>query len=119
MREIEKISEESHEAVAEIITAKQEKEIADMISGITVESSSAELQRMRQLRQELKSEANLSRELAGIDTKSQEQEFMAYAKESMVDSEFDRLSGLAEKRIRQQRKLNRAKKIATPNCRNS
>ena len=97
IRDVEGIRAESHEAVADIITSKQEKDLADMISGISTDGSSQELQKLRQMRHELKAEAKVSRELAGTDTKAQEAEFLEYARTSESSSEFDSLIGLGEK----------------------
>jgi phage shock protein A len=96
IRDVEKIKSESHEAVAEVITAKQEKELADTISGIATDGSAEELQRIRQMRQELKAEARVSKELAGTDSMAQEAEFLAYASKSEASDEFDSLIGLGE-----------------------
>ncbi|MFT4692296.1 MAG: phage shock protein A [Limisphaerales bacterium] len=96
IRDVEKIRSESHEAVAEVITAKQEKELADTISGIATDGSAEELQRIRQMRQELKAEARVSKELAGTDSMAQEAEFLAYASKSASSDEFDSLIGLGE-----------------------
>jgi chromosome segregation ATPase len=97
LRDVEKVKAESAETVADIITAKQEKDIADLLSGIAQNNSAEELQRMRQMRQELRAEARISKELAGTDTKAQEAEFLDYARRSATSSEFDNLIGLAEK----------------------
>src|SRR4029453_12889440 len=78
LRDVEKIKAESHDAVADIITAKKEKEVADMFSGIAQDGTAQELQNMRQLRNEMRAEARISRELAGTDTKAQEAEFLHY-----------------------------------------
>ena len=96
MRDIENLRAESHDAVAEMITAKEEKEIADTLSGIAKDGTSEELQRMRQLRQEIKAEATISKELAGTDTKVQEAEFLEFARQSTATNEFDALIGLAD-----------------------
>ncbi len=96
MRDIEGLRAESHDAVADMITAKEEKEIADTLSGIAKDGTSEELQRMRQLRQEVKAEATISKELAGTDTKVQEAEFLEFARQSTSTNEFDALIGLAE-----------------------
>jgi phage shock protein A len=97
VREIETLKAEAADAVAEIITAKQEKEIADAFSGIAEDGSEKELQRMRELRQEVKAEARISREMAGTDTRAQEAEFMEYARSTVANDEFDSLVGLAAK----------------------
>lgn len=96
IRDVENIKAESHEAVAEVITAKQEKELADTLAGIAVDGSAEELQKLRQMRQELKAEARVSKELAGTDNQAQEAEFLAYAAQSAASDEFDALIGLDE-----------------------
>lgn len=96
LREIDKLKEEQSAAVADMITGKQEAEIADMLSGISADGTAKELQEMRELRQQVKAEARISREMAGTDTKVQENEFLEYARTSQSDDEFDRLIGLAE-----------------------
>jgi len=97
LRDVEKVRAEASDAVADIITAKQEKDIADTLAGIAKDGSAEELQRLRQLRQEVRAEARISKELAGTDTKAQEAEFLEYARKSAASTEFDALLGLAEK----------------------
>lgn len=94
-RELEQIKSEASETVADMITARQEKEVADALSGISEDGTGADLQRMRQLRQDVKAEARVSKELAGTDAKAQESEFLEYARTSTAGAEFDRLVGLA------------------------
>jgi len=96
LREVEKIKAESADAVADVITAKQERDLADMLSGIAKDGSAEELQRLRQMRQELRAEARISKEMAGTDTKAQEAEFLDYARRTAASSEFDALVGLAD-----------------------
>lgn len=98
LRDIEKIKVEAADAVADVITANQEKEIGDMLAGIAQDGTSEELQRLRQTRQELKAEAKISKELGGMDARSQEAEFLEYARKSSANSEFDALVGLAGKK---------------------
>lgn len=95
MRELDKLKEESAATVADVITAKEEKEIADMISGISTDRSSKELEELRELRGSMKANARISREVAGTDTKRQEAEFLEYARTNVATSEFDQLIGLA------------------------
>jgi hypothetical protein len=94
LRDVDKVKAEAHDAVADIITAKQEKDIADMLAGIAKDGTAEELQNLRQLRQEVRAEARVSKELAGTDTKAQEAEFLEYARTSQSNSEFDQLIGL-------------------------
>lgn len=95
-REIDRIRAEAADAVADMISAKQEKEIADTIAGIAQDGTAQELQRLRQLRQEVKAEARVAREMAGTDTRAQESEFLEYARKNAASTEFDRLIGLAK-----------------------
>ncbi len=96
LRDIDKLKQEASQAVADMITAKEEEEIADMISGISEDRTSQELAELRDLRQQQKAEARIAREMAGTDTMKQEAEFLEYARTSSSTDEFDRLIGLAE-----------------------
>ena len=95
MREIEKIKAESKDAVADVISAKEEKEIADALAGLSQDGSDAHLQELRKLRTEVKAEARISKELSGTNTRVLEEEFLAYAQQSENSNEFDALIGLA------------------------
>ncbi|MEZ6119505.1 MAG: hypothetical protein R3C28_23460 [Pirellulaceae bacterium] len=96
LRDIEKIRQEKHETVAEMLTAKEEKEIADMLSGISKDRTNEELQEMRELRDQAKATARVSREMAGVDSQRMEAEFLDFATKNEADSEFDALIGLAK-----------------------
>lgn len=96
LREVEKVRTEAADTVAEVISAKQEREIADTIAGIAEDGTAEELQSLRKMRQEVKAEARVAKEMAGADTKAQENEFLEYARTSESTSEFDSLIGLAE-----------------------
>ncbi|MBN2430517.1 MAG: hypothetical protein JXQ27_03545 [Acidobacteria bacterium] len=98
LRDIEHVKSEASDAVADIITAKQEQELADAFAGIAEDGTARELQELRQLRQEVKAEARISKELAGTDSRAQEVEFLEYARKSAVNEEFDALVGLAEEK---------------------
>jgi phage shock protein A len=102
LRELEKLRGEAAEAIADVVTAKQEKDIADTLSGIAQDGSAEELQRLRTMRNELRAEARISRELAGTDSKAQEAEFLEYARKTSASDEFDRLIGLAKEADRGQ-----------------
>jgi len=96
MRELEKIREEKHDAVADVLSATEEKQIADMVNGISNDRTSEELQRLRDMRNKASANARVSRELAGMDAKRAENEFMEYAEKSAADDEFDALIGLSK-----------------------
>lgn len=95
LRDLDGLKAEQADAVAEMITAKEERDIADTLAGIAKDGTAQELQRLRQLRQEVKAEARISKELAGTDTRAQEAEFLEYARQTTSSSEFDALIGLA------------------------
>jgi len=96
LRELDKLSQEKHETVAEIISAKEEKELADMVSGLSQDRTNQELQELRDLRSKAKAGARVSREMAGLDAKKNAAEFLEYASRTASDNEFDRLIGLAK-----------------------
>jgi hypothetical protein len=95
LREIDKLKEEASATVADMITAKEEEEIANMLAGISQADHAKELQDMRDLRQQQKAQARVAREMAGTDTRRQEAEFLEYAKTGVNTDEFDKLIGLA------------------------
>lgn len=95
VRDVDKLREEAAETVADIITSKEERDVADMISGISQDDTAQELSSLRDMRQQMKAEARISSELAGTETKSQEAEFLKFAEESVANSEFEALVGLA------------------------
>jgi chromosome segregation ATPase len=96
VRELDKLKSEADEAVADMITAKEETDIAQMLSGISEDGTAQQLSEMRELRHKAKAEARVASEIAGTDTKAQEAEFLAYARSGEADGEFDALIGLAE-----------------------
>lgn len=96
LRELEKVKQESAETVADVITAQQEKDISDTLAGIAQDGTAEELQNLRNMRQELKAEVKISRDLSGMDSKFQEEEFLEYARSNEAADEFDALLGLSE-----------------------
>jgi uncharacterized coiled-coil DUF342 family protein len=95
MRELDKLKEEKHDAVADILSSKEEQQIADMMTGLSNDKTSEELRDLRDLRSKASANARVSRELAGMDTARNESEFLEYAEGSLADNEFDALIGLA------------------------
>ena len=90
-RDLDKIKSEQSEAVADLITAREQEEIADMLSGISMDGTSAELSRMRDIREKAKARSVVAQELAGTDSKSEEEEFLTAARSSATNDEFDAL----------------------------
>ena len=95
-RDIEKLKSEAADAVADVITAKEERDLSDMLNGISKDGMAKELQDMRDLRHEMRAEARVSREMAGTDSKQQEAQFLEYARSNTASVEFDSLLGMAE-----------------------
>ncbi len=90
-RDLDKIKSEQSEAVADLITAREQEEIADMLSGISMDGTSAELTRMREIREKAKARSTVAQELAGTDSKNEEEEFLTAARSSSASNEFDAL----------------------------
>jgi phage shock protein A len=96
LRDVEKVKQEKHSTVAELITSQEEKEIADMISGISQDRTTEELQELRDIRDQAKATARVSREMANTDVQRSEAEFLEYASNTTSSDEFDQLIGLAK-----------------------
>ena len=95
-RDIEKLKSEAADAVADVITSKEERDLADMLNGISKDGMGKELQDMRDLRHEMRAEARVSREMAGTESKVQEAKFLEYARSNTGTDVFDSLLGMAE-----------------------
>jgi len=98
LRDLEKLKEEKHDAVADVLSSKEERQIADMMTGLTSDRTSEELRELRELRSKATANARVSRELAGMDATRAENEFMEYAQDTQADNEFDQLIGLSAKK---------------------
>ncbi|MCA9265184.1 MAG: hypothetical protein KDA60_15090 [Planctomycetales bacterium] len=98
LRDLDKIKQEKHSTVADMMTAKEEKEIADMMTGISNDRTAEELQELREVRDRAKATARVSREIAGVDAKRSEEEFLEYATQTESNDEFDQLIGLAKQK---------------------
>lgn len=94
-RELDKLESEKHETVADVVAAKQAASYADSLVGITEDSTNEKLRELRAVRSEVKAAARASNELAGLDTRSQEAEFLDYASKHAASDEFDRAMGFA------------------------
>ena len=100
MRELDKLKEEKHDAVADVMSAQEEKQLADMMTGLAEDRTGEELRELRELRNKAKANARISREVAGLDTKKAEDDFLAYAQADAAEDEFDALIGLAATAVR-------------------
>ena len=112
-RDLDKIKQEQSEAVADLITAREQEDIADMLSGISTDGTSAELARMREVRQRAKGRAQVAQELAGTDSRAEEEEFLAAARGSAATDEFDALIFGAEQTDKAENQTETEKKSTT------
>lgn len=96
-RNIDALKEEKHEAIADVAVAQQEREIADALNGISIDTTDNDLAGVREGRKRIKAEAKVSRELAGTNAKVVDNEFANYAETVGAASEFDALIGLEAK----------------------
>lgn len=90
-RDLSKIKEEQSETVADLITAREQEQISDMMSGISTDGTSEELSRMREIREKAKGRSVVAQELAGTDSRAEEEEFLAAAQSTAASDEFDSL----------------------------
>jgi chromosome segregation ATPase len=101
LRDLDKIKEEKHDTVADVIAAKQEQEIGDMLSGLGEDRTAQELGELRELRKAAKAKAKVSTKLAGLDSKREEAEFLASVESSEANKEFDALIGFSDTKEKQ------------------
>jgi hypothetical protein len=94
LRDLQQIQEEKHSTIADVISAKEEKEIYDMLNGISMNRSNKELSELREIGQHAKATARISREMAGLDVTTAENELLAVATNAHTDDEFNKLIGL-------------------------
>jgi hypothetical protein len=102
IRDRKKIMEEKHEAVADVQGAQHEKEIADMLTGIANDTTSKDLQRMRDMRGRALANAKVSGELAGLDTDRDEAEFLEEIASSEANNEFESLMDFNEEVVKEE-----------------
>jgi archaellum component FlaC len=93
-REIEKLKQEKHEAIADVQINREAAAIADVLSGISRDDTDQDLIAAREARQNVKARAQVSSELAGNDVNAAEEQFLQFARQSASASKFDALIGL-------------------------
>lgn len=97
-RELDKLRARSHEAVAEMISAQQEQRMNQMLSGIGEDKTTDRLRELEDIVSQAKAKAKVGAELAGTNTKIQEEKFKKAVRERNASSEFDKLIGLAKEK---------------------
>lgn len=111
-REIEETKKEAAGTIAEVISATEEKKMMDIINGISVGGTAELREEMQEMRRQIRGEARISRELAGVDAERQAAEFEKYATESAAQSEFDKLLNLEELEPAKEEKVSEADKTS-------
>ncbi len=96
MRALEKLKGEKHDAVTDVISASEAKKISDAVNNISDDTTEKELASLRELRQKAKASSRVSQEMAGLDAKAAEEEFLEFAISSEADNEFEKLIGLTK-----------------------
>lgn len=91
LRELDHIKEEKQETLAEIISETEEAKIYNTLNGINTSKTSQELEEMRKMRHQVRAETRVSRELSGLSTEKQEQEYLSYSSNTKTDEEFEKL----------------------------
>lgn len=94
-RELENLKGEAADSVARIISAKEQKQLSDMLSGLSTDTGSERLAGVRDAVAEAEAGAKISGKLAGTDAKVAEAEYLSYAESSAADDEFASLVGLS------------------------
>lgn len=92
--EIQQIKNESADTVADVISAREEKELNDMIAGISTDTTNKELESLRDLRNKAKADVAVSQRLSGADIELEKAQFLEAAAAQVSSSEFDKLVGL-------------------------
>ncbi len=96
-REIGELKAEAGDAVARVISATEEKALADMLMGLSTSDRTGErLSSIREVVGQAEAEARVSSELAGTDAAVSESQYLASAHEAQASIEFAALLGLAE-----------------------
>lgn len=95
-RELETLKKEQGEMVASMISATQERELNNMLSGLENNSGNImnERTRMKDAVAEAKAAAKITGQVAGTDAKRAQQEYLDVAMRTAANNEFDSLVGL-------------------------
>lgn len=96
-RELETLKKEKGEMVAEMISATQERQLNEMLSGLESNTNDImnERTRMKEAVSEAKAAAKITGQVAGTDAKRAQQEYLDVAMRTASNSEFDSLVGIS------------------------
>lgn len=97
-REIDQLNTEAATAVAEIISAKEQKDLTDMLSNLSGNDSTGDsLNELRDIRREARAGVQVAQTLAGTDAQFQKNRLRAAAQRGAGNSQFASLLGLQTK----------------------
>lgn len=88
-RDLEKLKEEKHEALADVAIADQQKAINDVLAGVAEDTVDKDLVAVREARNRANAEAQVSAEIAGNDSRLAENELLELAATNAADKELD------------------------------
>jgi DNA repair exonuclease SbcCD ATPase subunit len=86
--ELKRIKQEKHETIADLEIAKQEEKVNQAILGVSESKTEERRQRIQELRRKRRAKADITAEMAGLETEDAEQEFLDYATTSEAQSDF-------------------------------
>ena len=87
----EALKAEKSEAIADVQIAKQSEAIDAQLAGLTTDAEDEDLKSAREARERAKARATITAELAGVDHKSQENEYLNLATAAGTAAELDGL----------------------------
>lgn len=96
-RELESLKKEQGDMVARMISAGQERELNEMVSGLESDTSSiaSERTRMKEMVAEQEAAAKITGQIAGTDAKRAQQAYLDIAMRTASNNEFDSLVGIS------------------------
>ena len=93
-REVDRLKLEKHETVARIISAEEQNKLNKMSASLATDTTSKDLEDVRNLRDQVIAEAEVTGELSGASAEAVKDDFLRYAEKSEADKEFADLLGL-------------------------
>lgn len=95
-RELQKLKQEKHEAVADIISAREIADVNKVLAGIGEDRTSEQLSRLRDRRAQSVARRNVAQDLAGTSANRQRAELRTAAHRAATMNKLRGLVGLAE-----------------------
>lgn len=95
-RDLDDLKMKAKEGVARLVSAQQEKELNDMLAGISTSDSARELEELDQVVGEAEAAARVTSELAGTDGKMRRAQLLEKHRGKKYSGEFSKLVGLAK-----------------------